>query len=421
MDFSKNILAGGLVAWLLLATVFIARSPAGAFNHDAKGHIEHTQILYRQHRLALPREGWETYQPPFYYLVNTLFSPNNPSHTFRVRLMSVLYGCVTLLLMGRLLTRFNAPPSAQVLVLFFIATTPAFLFMFTTYNNDSLATLLSVGILVMADQWIEKGRLSTMIQMGILMTAGLYTKLSVAYLMTALVIIVGYLAWSGRIVTNRFISLLAAAIISVLLLTPWLIGHNYRLTGELTPIPADFPLYEQVRLPHSPLKTLLTPPGWSHGEWKDPYAHVWEPVNHKKNSFLAYLFVTSIFGEYTFEFLPPSIPWAIIVLHAFIWIVALTMMWQSVAGKLAFSFLAIGIVSLASLILRAPYAVLMDFRYIAWVWLPIAILYTAGLRSSTAASSRRAAVFRAAMISGTLLQGLVWLALIIGGRWNIPL
>src|SRR6266700_1866297 len=113
MVASENILTVGLVAWLLLATVFIARSPAGAFNHDAKGHIEHTRILFYQHRLALPREGWETYQPPLYYLINTLFSPDNPSHVFRVRLMSVLYGGATLLLMGALLTRFGMPPSTQ--------------------------------------------------------------------------------------------------------------------------------------------------------------------------------------------------------------------------------------------------------------------------------------------------------------------
>ena len=93
---SRLILAGGLIVWVLFAFLFIARTPSGAFTYDYHGHMEHTRILYDEHRLALPREGWESYQPPLYYIVNVLFSPHRPSHSFQVRLMSVLYGVLTL-------------------------------------------------------------------------------------------------------------------------------------------------------------------------------------------------------------------------------------------------------------------------------------------------------------------------------------
>ncbi len=47
--------------------------------------------------------------------------------------------------MADMLSCLQGFPESQAIALGFIATTPAFLFQFTTYNNDSLATLLSIA------------------------------------------------------------------------------------------------------------------------------------------------------------------------------------------------------------------------------------------------------------------------------------
>jgi len=416
------VLTGGLLAWSLYAFLFIARSPSGAFTHDFQSHLVHTRILYNQHRLALPREGWETYQPPLYYAVNTLFSPNRPSHAFWIRLMSVLYGALALFLMSRLLTHSHISPQAQESTLLFIATTPAFLFLFSTYNNDSLATLLSIAFLVVAYEWVHQRQNWQLIGLGILTTAGLYTKLNMAFPAGAVVTVLAVMAGMGKfpwILLRRLIGTLA---VSVALLTPWLVGHNYRLTGRLTPVPADFPVFEDIRLPHTPLQTVLTPPGWTPGEWKDPYTHVWDKTNHKKNSYLAYVFDTSIFGEYTFAFLPPVLPWAILFLHAGLWIGALWRVRRSPYGVLAVSFIALGLLGLMTIFFRAPYAGLMDFRYVAWLWLPIALLFSAVLASASSEHETffSPSLFRVVMLLGTFLHVSFWLILFIGGQWNIP-
>jgi hypothetical protein len=407
----QAVVIAGLGLWVAGACLFIVRSPDGAFTHDLRGHLEHTRILYNERRLAAPREGWETYQPPLYYMINTLFSPNERRHMLWVRLLSVFYGTLTLLWMSRLLTRCDIAPPHQALVLFWIATTPAFLFLFTTYNNDSLATLLSIGILDQAWEWVSDGERRSLILLGVLATAGLYTKLTLIYPISALLVVLGYLSVSRHLPKDRILPIFAVFGISFLLLAPWLVGHNYRLTGELTPAPADFPLSADIRLPSSPLKTFLTPPGWTRGEWKDPYAHVWERTNNKKASYLAYLFATSIFGEYTFEFLPPIIPWAMVVVSAMLWTGALLRVRKSGHGRLSLAFIGLGVLALATLFFRAPYVTLMDFRYIAWVWLPMAVLLASCLTSVT--------FFRSLLFCGIVLNGTLWLALVAGGQWNL--
>lgn len=415
-------LSGGLMAWFLFAFLFIARSPAGAFSHDFRGHVQFTQILYSERRIPLPREGWETYQPPLYYLINTLFSPERPSHTFQIRLMSALYGILTLLLITRLLARYAILPSAQLIVLAFVASAPSFIFMFTTYNNDSLATLLSVAILVTAHAWILEGRRRSVIFLGVLILAGLYTKLTVVFPLAALCMILGLLGLFRKLPWKRIVPVFGAVGLGTLLLSPWLLGHNYRHTGLLTPTPADFPVDSRVRLPQTALRTVLTPPLWNSQEWKDPFAHLWGEAHHKKNSYLSYLFVTSIFDEYTFASLPPALPWAIVFLHGILLITALGRANSSAIGRLCLGFIVLGIVFLTSLIFRSPYASYMDFRYIAWLWLPGALLYATHLVFAQPRTSPfgLSSLFRALFVSGAVLQGLFWFALVVGGRWNIP-
>jgi 4-amino-4-deoxy-L-arabinose transferase-like glycosyltransferase len=398
--------------WIAASGLFVLRSPSPAYTHDFRGHLQHTVILFRAHRLAFPREGWETYQPPLYYLINCLLVPTHESHVLRVRLMSTLFGGISLLLMSWMLTRRRVAASIQVLVLCFIATTPAFLFLFTTYNNDSLAVPLAMGILITAFEYVSRPERRKLVLLGALTIAGLYTKLSVAFPIVALAVVLGGYVLLGKLAWARVWPVFAVLAVSVLMLAPWLIGHNYRLSGRLIPTSADAYTNDAYHLPHSSLRTVLTPPGWTRGEWKDPFAHVWEAENHKKNSFLAYLFDTSVFGEYTFEFLPAVLPWGMLLIHAGLWLAAIWRARQSSEGLACLGLIVVGFLCASSLIFRAPFGGFMDFRYIAWVWLPGALIYATCLL--------RQSFFRVVMAVGSLLNASLWLVLVLTGRWNIP-
>ncbi len=415
----RAVVASALGAWALLACLLITRTPAGAFSHDFQGHVQHTRILYNQKRLAYPREGGETYQPPLYYMLNTLFLPNKPSHTFWVRLMSVLYGLLTLLLMVRFLSRLHISHSAQLMVLSFVATTPAFLFMFSTYNNDSLATLLSIALMMTLYEWMIQGKRPWIIGFGLLSVVALYTKLSVAFLLGPLCAILGVLAWFRAMRWERVRAVFFAVGVGVLSLGPWLI-RNYRYSGYFTPSSADFPVDDRIHLSKTPFRTVFTLEGWSPSEWKDPYAHLWEGTHHKKNSFIAYVFTTSLFSEYTFEGFPQALPWAIALVHAILWMSALALAYRTKISRFSVGLLVLGAAALTSLIFRSAYASLMDFRYIAWAWLPEAVLYTTTLIPRNSEKSPSSKIFPALFISGAIVQSIFWFFLVVGGRWNIP-
>ena len=409
--FRIHFLLGG---WLLLGGLHVLRTPLGAFTHDFKDHLLYTRILTEQNRLPLPREGWETYQPPLYYMVNRVVLPAGTHHALIGRFLSVFYGFLFLWIIQALLRRYDMPLSHQALTLSFIASTPAFVFLFTSYNNDALATVCSALAIFWSIRLLDRWNSRWALYLFFSITAGLYSKLS--FLFTLGSLFFNALIFSVQAVRTKLILLV---VLSPLILLPWLIGHNYRLTQRLLPVPADFPLYEAIKLPHSWWQTVLTPPGWTPGEWKDPWAHQWDALHHKKNSYLAYLLSTSVFGEFSFTFLPPIIFWAIGGAHVGMLFLSLGVIRRTRHCQIAAVLILFGVLLFPLLIRRAAYAGLMDFRYIAWLWLPAAVLWSETLvhdkKHAWVSSSSRAL-----MASGIILQMVFLIVLWIASfRWYL--
>lgn len=413
---------GGLCVWALVAVLYIARSPGGAFAHDFPGHRQYTQILALEHRLPHPREGVECYQPPLYYLLNVLLLPRAAGHIFIVRVVSVLYGVLTLGLVAGILRRLEVPDETQFLALGLLATTPAFLFLFTTYNNDALATLISVAMLAVAYELFAHWKPRNLILLGALAGIGVYVKLTALVLLAVLMIVLAFLSLTHRWPFRRFWKVGGVLLAAACLLIPWLIGHNLRLTGRLFPSPPDYEPFAPLRLPAGPLRTLLTPPGWTAGEWADPFTHMWDATGNKNSSYVAYLFLTSIFGEQTLGFFPRAIARALACLHGFLWISASVLAWRSAKGRLAWTLVVLGFGLWGLILFHTPLACMMDFRYVAWVWLPAAALYSVILSGPGAPDRRQGwpSAMAAAMMSGIVLQSFILLILIANGRWRWP-
>lgn len=87
--FILSLCLGGV--WLLVGAFYIVRTD-GRLQHDLRGHVEYTQRIYRDKALPSPYQGWQTYHPPLYYLVNQFAFPGDRRHMGIVRFMSVLYG-----------------------------------------------------------------------------------------------------------------------------------------------------------------------------------------------------------------------------------------------------------------------------------------------------------------------------------------
>ena len=146
------------VVWLSLASMTVLRTLDDDLSHDFSGHVHYTQYIAEHKRIPPPEEYFESYQPPLYYLLNSLVFPTSLHHVRWVRFMSVVSGCIALWLIAWLLDHQGVAVSVQLIVLLFMATTPAYLFLFMGYNNDALSTLLGTSMIVLGYRLLHDWR-----------------------------------------------------------------------------------------------------------------------------------------------------------------------------------------------------------------------------------------------------------------------
>lgn len=358
-----------------MASLYVFRTTPDAFTHDYGGHVEYTRYIYQHHAFPAPRQGWEMFHPPLYYLVNLFLEPVSRHHTLYVRLASVVYGAIFLVLIIVLLEAFATPAPVQVLILLALMSTPAFLFTFSTYNNDSLAAMLSGFVCVISWRLQMRWNMTEAVGLMVITLAGLYTKYSLVFVVMAML---GISIWgSYKKVwawkqTQRMIIVFTVALLGLM---PWLISHNYYYTKRLWPHNSDNGNNQLLILPKSPFVTILTPPGFSDGEWADPYTHQWEKSGTKKSSFWAYQLASSIFGEFTFTWYPGFLVWLMLWIHLFLYMEGLFARPPSPMNGIAKGTIALAFLSAAYFVFRCPEGPAMDFRYIAWTWVPWSLLW----------------------------------------------
>src|SRR6185437_7364716 len=171
-------------------------------------------------------------------------------------------------------------PLSQLLPLAFLATTPKFIFVFSSYNNDAPAALLGAALIVVSAALMKRWRPSLAAALFLLTVAGLYTKLTVVFALGAIGILVAVQVAERRMSLRTALSFAAVFAMGALCLSPWAL-KNYRATHHFFPSNVD--VRENIKAPllQSPLRTLLNFPGATPGEWSDPYAHLWESAHTK--------------------------------------------------------------------------------------------------------------------------------------------
>jgi hypothetical protein len=396
LSSDRFILLVVLALWTVLALLYSLRTGDRERTHDLGQHLRYTRILAGEHRLPDPREFLPAHHPPFYYLVNGLLAPQSPRHVFYVRILSVVYGQITLAVLALLLRELRVRPLVQLFSLAFLATTPKFVFVFTTYNNDSMATMLSVAMMVVCLKLVKRWRWSSAALLFALSVVGIYTKLTALNVLLVCALLTGcagYRSWIPRTNAVRVLVLLLSCGITLL---PWLWFHNFARTHEFLPFNSHG--MHHMRLEKSALRVVLTPPGVTDGEWSDPYSHLAEAQGTKRGSLLAYLFTTSVFGE--FKFLEPAhaIAWTLVWIHLLVYLSGLRRSLASHETRLGLAVIALGVLSVARLVVHAPWSCNMDFRYIAWTWTGWTVLYAAALQRSLVTRKR-----------ACWSSGLVWL------------
>lgn len=418
--------------WLVLMTFYMDRTPAQERSHDFWDHVEYTQIIAKEHRLPSPQEGWETYQPPLYYLINSFVAPNTIENNIKihinlVRILSVIYGVIAFFLISCILDEFITNTVAKILVLMFITTTPSFVFVFSSYNNDSLMITLCLALIFTYIKLEKKWSQKIAFIFYILGTISLYTKI------TSIVCIGGlFFVCSKKLFTLKAPSQFQLKTIGILLLSiisflPWMIFHNYKHTGELFARNEGTPKNISIFKKHKKVLGLLLKDegllGIKHNykhEWDKPWVYPENykhtiPKETKRFDYFGFTFITSVIGEYVLTKPHVVFIWIILFIHLIAYIAGLLNSFSSESTK--FSSLIILFSIFCHIILFSPYAEFLssfiDYRYISWNCALWGILYCTLVTNKNKFISNLSKIF---FSIGVIIQSYIMIS-IKGGYW----
>lgn len=413
------------VVWLLVGAVYILRTGA-RLQHDFRGHVEYTQRIYQDKALPSPYQGWQTYHPPLYYLVNQLACPGERRHIGIVRFMSVLYGCIFGALCMLACRRMVGREGVGMLTTSYLMSTPAVIQLFSSYNNDSLTMVLSASFLVsLWSYWRTERRLYWILSV-VIGTLAVYTKFSAIFLLLSVAIVVGCTLCLGILPLRKGLVIIGAVGIPGIVLLPWLYFHNYCFTGKLFPHNAEVPtsrvmVAAKMENNGGIVRFLFAPPGISWARWTSPYAIArgidgeWEWT---KKDLVSSALVTSVLGEYDYSSLTRvhqrsavTSAWLAIGLRLGL-IGLLVIRWAPKMTLPGGIILTSFVTHVVHLVFVHPYVMTANYRYYAWIGLPLVVLLSVAIQKGQFGGGAARKVGEAMLAVGTCVH-LTFLAAVV--------
>ena len=386
---NNSVLKFALFFWVLIAVLYLRHTPLDHRNHDYSHHLYYTEIIATQHRFPKPYEGTETYHPPLYYLINSFLAPESLKtdkvlHSNCVRGLSVFYGALTIILLSWFCSKFVPDKRARLIALLFLITTPKFMFIFSTYNVDSLATLISVAVITISYMLYTNWSKNLALVFLLISTAGIYTKYTTVFCMIVVSLMCSYNFLKGKLPNKKQFGIISIFVLAMILHYPWLINHNYKNTGRLTPTNTDFKIDQNLSIQSyfNSIRSVIRIPilqSTPH-EWDEPWVYtIADHPETKANDYISTAFITSLIGEYVFSKPHKNFIWILYCIHLVLYIAAFMQVGLSPINKLAGSliFLAHFVYLLMLGRVSIPvWAAYYDFRLICWSWLGWFILYS---------------------------------------------
>lgn len=398
--------------WFVLSFFYIQHTPAHIRTHDFWEHLEYTQIIVTEHRLPKPQEKWETYHPPFYYLLNSFIFPSSfdedfvkfrnsdVPHVKWVDFLSVVYGTLTLILLSLFLQKYSKDLKINLLVLLFICSTPKFVYIFTTYNNDSLSALFCVYAMYLVWELHEKWSIKNAFILFIVSSLCFYTKYIIVLPMACVffVFLLKSITQKSKPTVNE-IKIIIVFALSFMTLIPWLYFHNYKHTKKFLPTNFDNKINTDLSLSQAliVLDSVIDIPfirsdrsGLEVEKWEDPWSHVYlyEYQNGtKQHDYFMYILVTSIYGEFMFDQKYVQYFWLLLFIHLMLLIIIFIrfIKYREPLVLLSMIFLLLSYLTHILTIIRMTkpvYGCALDYRYIVWNLPAFAILLSSILYSA---------------------------------------
>ena len=264
---------------------------------------------------------------------------------------------------------------------------------FWSYNNDSLAILFCTLLIFLSYKLHKNYSWQIFVLLMFIATAGLYTKYTVIFcVVTIMAIVITASAknfQTKRSIGKNNICIIISLALALASLCPYLILHNYHHTGKL--FPSNFENRTITTLDFTQLQSglnLILAPLLRFEDVKRSWSVPWV-YEDKKPDYWSFIFVTSVIGEYKFFAPSINIVFILLWLHLITYVIAIKEIFRSQVTKLAGFSLLLSQLCMFIFVFYSPSGgCTMDYRYIAWVWIPLAVLYGSALSNKNSFPSK---------------------------------
>lgn len=246
------VLPALIAVYVFLAGLLIFRVPIGQ-GPDEFGHLDYVTHLAEKmsfpvfKEVPAPQYGYEFHQPPLYYLACAPFwklgaLAGKDGGAIACRLLSLLFGAVTLILLwrgiGRLFQAHEGRAVFQVVAVGFGAVAPIHLSVSASAGNDSLAGLFGAGIFTMVAFILtepvtdRKDDLKRAALLGACVGLGLLTKTTILILsVVAVACLFHHASQNTANGAKRYQGLVVFSAVALLICGGWLL-RNQMLYGD---------------------------------------------------------------------------------------------------------------------------------------------------------------------------------------------
>lgn len=356
----------------------------GDIQINSKGHAGYVLWLIQKHEL--PDTSWgQMYQQPLFYLLASVYSSvvngllGESKEFFLVdaaKNISCIASCISLLLCHRIAKEVDLDKKGMRVALTLVAFLPTFYITGATVNPDALAYMFMLYALLYVLRWIKEESWKNTMILAIIFGCGVMTKVScgVVALVTA-----GIFLWKliAAVRQKKAGMLCLKYIVFGCISLPlglWYSVRNYRLFGQaLTYVPRLADEHELYTGDYSIAGRLF---GIDFANlFRGPYTDVYQDYNAP-----VYYLKSALFGEFKFK-IQGWIPTLILMFATILAVYAIiSVIWhfkknrKNTFGTVLAIYAIVFYISTLWFYLRFPHGCSMDFRYMPFLVIPLAIL-----------------------------------------------
>ncbi len=396
----KLSFTGGMEAVFVLGmavrAAYVAATSYAQRGYDVDGHIEYIRYVLDHWSVPAIADGWQFYQPPFYYMLAAIPAGfarfvgfGDAAGLLAVQSFSIALSAASLIVAGWIVTMafpLKKQSREATLAYALFCTFPATVFLSARINNDVLLELAGLCTIAFLMRWHAAGKTAWWIAAVSAFGLALLTK-SNALLLAPIIAVA--LVFRPKTAVLEKAKLVAFAIAIVALTNGWYVALR-ALEGQDRLIPNISNLHSG----------LIVSTAWTGMAEFNPVRLASQPYNNPwddafgRQHFWEYLFRSAFTGEFSFgESLAPLFS-ALIAIGLLLFLLAIGGVVLSLSKKPLSSFplwlvpisLLLGHAAFRQFV--APYSSSQDFRYSVLILAPIAVLCVHGMNMQSAIARR---------------------------------